>query len=107
MRLAKYIAHAGAASRRAAEELIRAGRVEVDGAQVRDPARDVDGSQHVTLDGRALAGPERRVVYAVHKPAGWSRPPATHRAGRRSSGWSRPMGSVCIRSGAWTPTRPG
>jgi 23S rRNA pseudouridine2605 synthase len=70
MRLAKFIAHAGAASRRRAEELIRAGRVEVDGQQVLDVARDVDATQRVTLDGRALAGAEPRVVYAVHKPAG-------------------------------------
>ena len=42
MRLAKYLAHAGVASRRAAEELDRAGRVTVGGEVVRDPARDVD-----------------------------------------------------------------
>jgi 23S rRNA pseudouridine2605 synthase len=70
MRLAKFIAHAGAASRRHAEELIRAGRVEVDGERVLDVARDVDGTQRVALDGRVLAGAEPRVVYAVHKPAG-------------------------------------
>jgi 23S rRNA pseudouridine2605 synthase len=70
MRLAKYLAHAGVASRRAAEELIRAGRVTVGGEEVRDPARDVDGSEPVGVDGHPLAGPEERVVYAVHKPAG-------------------------------------
>ena len=70
MRLAKYIAHSGAASRRAAEELIRAGRVAVDGQPVRDPARDVDGSERVTLDGKRLEPRSDRVVYAVHKPAG-------------------------------------
>ena len=41
MRLAKHLAHAGVASRRAAETLIVAGRVRVDGELVRDPARDV------------------------------------------------------------------
>ena len=70
MRLAKYIAHAGAASRRGAEELIRAGRVTVDGIPVVDPALDVDEACRVELDGRALAGAEPRVVYAVHKPEG-------------------------------------
>ena len=70
MRLAKYLAHAGAASRRAAEELVRAGRVTVDGEVVRDPARDVDEESGVALDGVALAGPEARVVYAVNKPEG-------------------------------------
>jgi 23S rRNA pseudouridine2605 synthase len=70
MRLAKYLAHAGVASRRAAEELVRAGRVTVGGEEARDPARDVDGSEPVAVDGRPVAGAEERVVYAVHKPAG-------------------------------------
>ena len=70
MRLAKYLAHAGAASRRAAEDLVRAGRVTVGGEVVRDPARDVDEGSGVALDGVALAGPEARVVYAVNKPEG-------------------------------------
>ncbi len=70
MRLAKYLAHAGVASRRAAEELIAAGRVSVGEETVTDPARDVDESSRVTLDGRPLAGPEPRVVYALNKPVG-------------------------------------
>jgi 23S rRNA pseudouridine2605 synthase len=70
MRLAKYLAHAGVASRRAAEELVRAGRVTVGGQVERDPARDVDEDSGVALDGAEVAGPEARVVYAVHKPEG-------------------------------------
>jgi 23S rRNA pseudouridine2605 synthase len=70
MRLAKYIAHAGAASRRAAEELVQAGRVSVGGRVERDPARDVDDDSDVRLDGQALRGAEPRVVYALNKPAG-------------------------------------
>jgi len=70
MRLAKHLAHAGVASRRAAETLIVAGRVRVDGELVRDPARAVNEQSHVEVDGRPLAGPEARVVYAVHKPIG-------------------------------------
>jgi 23S rRNA pseudouridine2605 synthase len=70
MRLAKYLAHAGVASRRSAEELIAAGRVSVRGQIVTDPARDVDESSRVALDGRPLAGPEPRVLYALNKPVG-------------------------------------
>ena len=70
MRLAKYLAHAGVASRRTAERLIRAGRITVDGEPVTDPARDVRGQEAVAVDGRPVAGPEERVVYAVHKPPG-------------------------------------
>ena len=70
MRLAKYLAHAGIASRRAAEDLIRAGRVTVDGQTVLDPARDVGDVHRVAVDGEPLAGPESRVVYALNKPRG-------------------------------------
>jgi 23S rRNA pseudouridine2605 synthase len=70
MRLAKYLAHAGIASRRAAERMIADGRVAVDGALVTDPARDVDERSRVSVDGRALSGPEQRVTYALHKPVG-------------------------------------
>jgi 23S rRNA pseudouridine2605 synthase len=70
MRLAKYLAHAGVASRRAAEEIIRSGRVTVGGEQVADPARDVDDTSDVEVDGIPLHGAEDRVVYALHKPRG-------------------------------------
>lgn len=70
MRLAKYLAHAGVASRRAAEQLIAAGRVRVGEEVVTDPARDVDESSRVALDGRPLAGAEPRVMYALNKPVG-------------------------------------
>jgi 23S rRNA pseudouridine2605 synthase len=69
MRLAKYLAHSGVASRRAAEKLIAAGRVTVGGEVVRDPARDVDESSAVAVDGATIA-PEPREVYALHKPVG-------------------------------------
>jgi 23S rRNA pseudouridine2605 synthase len=70
MRLAKYLAHSGVASRRAAEALIAAGRVTVDGARVTDPACDVDEDSRVAVDGRSVSGPEPRVVYVVYKPVG-------------------------------------
>lgn len=70
MRLQKFLASSGVASRRAAEEIIRAGRVTVDGAEVRDPARDVTETNAVTVDGRPVAPEAERVVYAVNKPAG-------------------------------------
>ena len=71
MRLAKYLAHAGVASRRAAERLIEQGRVTVDGERVCDPARDVDDTMAIAFDGTAVSGaPARHAVYAVHKPAG-------------------------------------
>ena len=70
MRLAKFLAHAGVASRRGAEEIVRAGRVTVAGETVTDPARDVDGESAIAVDGRLVDGPEERVVFVVNKPAG-------------------------------------
>jgi 23S rRNA pseudouridine2605 synthase len=69
MRLVKFLAHAGVASRRAADEIVRDGRVTVDGETVTDPARDVDESHRVELDGRRVE-PEPREVHALNKPAG-------------------------------------
>ena len=69
MRLAKYLAHAGVASRRAAERLIDEGRVTVAGTAVSDPALDVDEASGVEVDGRSVA-PEPREVHALNKPAG-------------------------------------
>ncbi len=71
MRLAKFLATSGVASRRAAEQIIRSGRVSVAGEAVTDPARDVDADSGVALDGVAVgSSPQELVVYAVNKPAG-------------------------------------
>jgi len=70
MRLAKYLAHAGIASRRRAEDLVLAGRVSVGGITVRDPARDVDDASDVAVDGRSVAGAEPHEIWALHKPTG-------------------------------------
>ncbi|HEY1275303.1 MAG TPA: pseudouridine synthase [Thermoleophilaceae bacterium] len=69
MRLAKFLAHAGVASRRSAERLIADGHVTVAGETVTDPARDVDERSGVAVDGRAVQ-PEPREVYALNKPPG-------------------------------------
>lgn len=70
MRLQRYLAHAGVSSRRAAEDIIRAGRVTVDGETVTDPARDTGDHHDVRVDGERVA-PEPTVVWAVHKPQGY------------------------------------
>lgn len=71
-RLQKFLARAGIASRRRAEDLIRAGRVAVDGQVVTtlgyclDPAR-----ARVTVDGQPVFLPARSVVIMLHKPSGY------------------------------------
>lgn len=70
-RLQKFLARAGVASRRHAEELIQAGRVQVNGQPVTQlgtkvqPERDV-----VQVDGRPVQAPAARVYLLLHKPAG-------------------------------------
>lgn len=71
MRIQRALARAGIASRRKAEDLVRAGRVRVNDAvaivgQVVDPSSD-----RLTLDGRAIDIAEREAVwFALNKPAG-------------------------------------
>ncbi len=82
MRLAKYLAHAGIASRRKSEELIVAGRVTIAGAPATDPARDVDEGSGVAVDGKAIH-PEPREVWMLNKPldvVSTAREPGSRRA---------------------------
>jgi 23S rRNA pseudouridine2605 synthase len=69
VRLAKFLAHGGVASRRKAEEIIAKGMVTVGGEVVTDPARDVGADDDVRVNGKPVAA-ERREVWAVNKPAG-------------------------------------
>jgi 23S rRNA pseudouridine2605 synthase len=82
VRLAKYLAHCGVASRRASESIVAAGRVTVGGEAVTDPARDVDESSEVAVDGRPVS-PERREVWAVNKPTGVTS--TAHEPGQRTA----------------------
>ncbi len=71
MRLAKFLAGAGVASRRASETIIAAGRVTVDGQTITDPATDVDEHNVIMVDGSRIGeAVTELVVYAVNKPAG-------------------------------------
>jgi 23S rRNA pseudouridine2605 synthase len=71
VRLQKYLAQAGVASRRASETLIVAGRVRVNGIVVTELGTRVDPSRDVVeLDGRRVE-PAATVWYALHKPRGY------------------------------------
>jgi 23S rRNA pseudouridine2605 synthase len=69
VRLAKFLAHGGVASRRKAEVIVADGRVSVGGEVVTDPARDVEAGDDVRVDGSPV-GIEAHEVWAVNKPAG-------------------------------------
>jgi len=69
VRLAKFLAHGGIASRRRAEEIVAKGVVTVGGEVVTDPARDVGEGDEVRVNGEPVAA-EAREVWAVNKPLG-------------------------------------
>lgn len=70
MRLQKYLAAAGVASRRRAEELIVAGRVRVGGRVVRELGTTVGDEAHVEVDGRVVHPAATPTYVVLHKPAG-------------------------------------
>ena len=70
MRLNKFLAAAGVASRRAADELIAAGRVRVDGSVVKTLGTIVDDDARVEVDRKPVGLPRRKTYVLVHKPIG-------------------------------------
>ena len=71
-RLARFLAHAGVASRRHAEELIAAGRVQVNGTTVTTQGTRIDPEHDtVTVDGKPVHPPARNVYILLHKPTGY------------------------------------
>ena len=71
-RLQKVLAKAGVASRRGAEELIRHGKVKVDGKVVTEMGTKVDpDTQKIECNGIHLASREKKVYILLHKPAGY------------------------------------
>lgn len=72
MRLSRYLARAGAASRRGAERLIEDGRVTVNGTTIRQLGTKVEPAHdEVRLDGQMVALPAQQVTLMLHKPAGY------------------------------------
>ncbi len=70
MRLQKYLALAGVASRRRAEELIAQGRVSVNGTVVRQMGQQVDSGDTVCFDGKPVAVQMRKRYIMLNKPFG-------------------------------------
>lgn len=71
-RLQKILAQAGVASRRAAEELIREGRVQVNGQIVTELGTKADAARdHIRVDGKLLHGAERLRYFVLNKPRGY------------------------------------
>lgn len=71
IRLQKILADAGIASRRASEELITAGRVEVNGKIVQTPGSKADPNRDIiSVDGERIPAPSPNEYFLLHKPMG-------------------------------------
>lgn len=70
MRLQKYMAHAGVASRRKCEEIIDAGRVKINGETVTEQGMKVEEDDRVTVDGKLLRLPKTNHYILLNKPRG-------------------------------------
>ena len=70
MRINKYIANSGIASRRKADELIKAGKVKVNGKVMSQPGYDVADRDEVLVEGKPVQSAENKVYYAMNKPLG-------------------------------------
>ncbi len=69
-RIAKLLARAGVASRREIERMIADGRITLHGKPVETPATFLTSLRGVSVDGKAVAGPEPTQLFAFHKPTG-------------------------------------
>ena len=70
MRINKYIAQAGVASRRKADELIAAGNVKVNGLVLKEPGYDVVEGDVVEVNGRRIQAEEKKVYsFADYQPS--------------------------------------
>lgn len=68
IRIAKFIADSGVASRRMAEDLIKRGRVSVNGNKIDTPVFFVKDKDVVSIDGKEISGRTETKLYAFHKP---------------------------------------
>ena len=68
LRIAKFIADSGVASRRGADDLIAAGRVAINGVVIDTPVHFVNDNDVVTIDGKKITNQTDIRLYAFHKP---------------------------------------
>jgi len=89
-RLQKILSQAGVASRRHAEDMIREGRVAVNGAVVTELGSKADLERdHIRVDGKLIRPPKRLVYLALHKPNNTVTTASDRRAGDSNGPASR------------------
>ena len=70
MRLNRFLAQSGIASRRKCELIVRSGRVTVNGVKITNPFYLVGESDKVLLDGEPISPPRETIVILLNKPRG-------------------------------------
>lgn len=70
MRLQKYLALCGVASRRSAEKMISDGRITVDGSVITEMGVQVEIGQDIRVDGKLVTPEPEKKYIMYHKPAG-------------------------------------
>jgi 23S rRNA pseudouridine2605 synthase len=83
VRLNRYLAQCGLGSRRSAEELIKNGKVKINGKIVRELATQVGPDDRVQVDGRDQRPAEQLVYLAMNKPRGYDVTRADRHSHRR------------------------
>lgn len=71
MRLNKFLARSGVASRRESDRLIQEATTTVNGILITDPAFNVEESDKVVFNGRQIVMSSETVVYVLNKPRGY------------------------------------
>ncbi|HML37439.1 MAG TPA: pseudouridine synthase [Bacillota bacterium] len=71
MRLNKYIAQSGIASRRKADELTLQGKIKINGVVMKEPGYDVLDDDIVEVNGRAVKQDAKKVYVMLNKPKGY------------------------------------
>lgn len=71
MRINKYLAECGVASRRKSEEYVLSGRVQINGRKITDLATDVEEDDKVTLDDKRVTRINKHLYLMLHKPKGY------------------------------------
>lgn len=71
MRINKYLADCGLASRRKCEELVVQGKIKVNGKLIKDLSTDIKSTDIVTYAGRTVRPVLNKVYYKLHKPKGY------------------------------------
>ncbi len=108
MRIAKFMAAAGIASRRKSEEIVRQGHVKVNGKIIYDPATNVEPEADVVqVDGRKIEAPDEKIYIMLNKPLGCVSTCQDDRGRKTVLDYVKMLTAASTRLGGWTLPQKG